>query len=201
MAGSHLLSGSLENYRWRWTCSRPRTPHATLEPTKRPETIFGRQLQLLQVAKEAFAHVDGSQQVRAVLLRRSVPQGGPYLHSSMRRNCANGGRWIGLARVLGSDGRSLVWLVRTGVPMTALLESLRRAAGKEALSKRELELRPSRKRRRDVELWTIRFKNLVGVPTGAGGLGEPQHSFPSSTQTRPIWTLLTTYLTGLPTSR
>ena len=70
--------------------------------------------------------------------------------------------------------------------MTALMESLRRATGKEALSKRELELRPSRKRRRDMELWTIRFENLVGVPTGARGLGEPQQL---------------PFLTGLPTSR
>ena len=42
-----------------------------------PETAFGRQLQLRQAAKDAFVHVDGSQRVRAALLRKSTPSRGP----------------------------------------------------------------------------------------------------------------------------
>ena len=95
------------------------------------------------------------------------------------KSSASGGRWIGPARVLGTEGRSLVWLIHGGVPITASIESLRRATGKEALAKRERELRPSRKRRRDVleddGVQDYPFgDDLVGSPTAIGGLGEPQ---------------------------
>ena len=159
----------------------------TLENRSRFLTAFGRQLQLRQAAKEAFTFVDGSQRVRAAMLRKSTPTHGPFVAGDLvcffwkdtGRNSSAGGCWIGPARVLGTEGRSLVWLIRGGVPITASIETLRHATGNEALAKRELELRPSRKRRRDVleddGLQNYPFgDDLVGSPTAAGGLGEPQ---------------------------
>ena len=80
-----------------------------------PETMFGRQLQLRQAAKEAFTQVDGSQRVRAAMLRKSTPQRGPFVAGDLvcffrkgkGRTASSGGRWIGPARVLGTEGRSM----------------------------------------------------------------------------------------------
>ena len=154
-----------------------------LDASRRSSTGNG----IREAAKEAFAHVDGSQRVRSALLRKSAPSRGPFIAGDLvcffrkdkGRNSASGGRWVGPARVLGTEGRSLVWLIHGGVPITASIETLRRATGGEALAKRELELRPSRKRRRDVleddGSQDYPFgDDLVGSPTGAGGLGEPQ---------------------------
>ena len=114
--------------------------------------------------------------------------GGPFVAGDLvcffrkdkGKSSASGGRWLGPARVLGTEGRSLVWLIHGGVPITASIEALRHATGNEALAKRELELRPSRKRRRDVleDYGSLDYPfgdDLVGSPTAAGGgLGEPQ---------------------------
>ncbi|CAE7802548.1 RE1 [Symbiodinium sp. CCMP2592] len=52
-------------------------------------------------------------------------------------------------RVIGQEGRSTLWVVHGGMPMTIAMESCRRATGSEAYAKRQLELRPTRKRRRE----------------------------------------------------
>ena len=148
----------------------------THEEALDPETAFGRQLQLRVAAKEAFSYQDSSQRVRAAMLRRSAPQRGPYAPGDLvcffrkTRGTTTKGRWLGPARILGIEGRSLAWLIHGGIPITASLESLRYATGGEIAAKRELELRPSRKRRRDLmepdeELEYPFGDDLAGSPT------------------------------------
>ena len=49
-----------------------------LEESKSPQEKFMMQLLIRQSAKEAFVHVDSCQKIRKALLRKSVPQRGPY---------------------------------------------------------------------------------------------------------------------------
>ena len=118
------------------------------------ETAFARQMQLRQAAKEAFSFVDASQRLRASMLRKTTPTRGPFLAGDLvcfyRKGRSSHGRWYGPARVLGQEGRSTLWIIHGGVPMTVGIESLRHATGNEVLAKHALELRPSRKRRREV---------------------------------------------------
>ena len=43
-----------------------------------PEDDFAQQLQIRLAAKEAFTKVDSSRRIRAALLRKSIPSGGPF---------------------------------------------------------------------------------------------------------------------------
>ena len=72
-----------------------------------------------------------------------------------------------------------VWLIHGGIPITANVESLRFATGGEIHAKRCLELRPSRKRRREVVEPDEEFEypfgdDLVGSPVARAGPGEAQ---------------------------
>ena len=138
------------------------------------ETAFARQMQLRQAAKEAFSFVDASQRLRASMLRKTTPTRGPFLAGNLvcfyRKGRSSHGRWYGPARVLGQEGRSTLWIIHGGVPMTVGIESLRHAAGNEVLAKHALELRPSRKRRREVldpdedEMDYPLADDLIGAP-------------------------------------
>ena len=56
----------------------------------------------------------------------------------------------GPGRIIGRDGRAAVWIVHGGVPLVAPENALRPASSSEIYAKQILELRPSRKRMREV---------------------------------------------------
>ena len=153
------------------------------------ETAFARQLQLRQAAKEAFAFVDASQRLRASMLRKSSPTSGPFFAGDLvcfyrKQGTHKHGRWYGPARVLGQEGRSTLWIIHGGVPMTVGIESLRHATGGEVLAKRQLELRPSRKRRReaiepdeDDDMDYPFADDFIGGPGAAAQDGQEQIPF------------------------
>ena len=60
-----------------------------------------------------------------------------------------GWKWFGPARVIGQEGKGTLWICHGGIPMTVSAEQCRHATGGEMLAKRMLELKPSRKRRRE----------------------------------------------------
>ena len=113
-----------------------------------PMDQFAMQLQIRQAAKEAFTQADASQKVRSALLRKSTPMRGPYqigdLVSFIRK-----GKWYGPGRIIGREGRSNFWIVHSGIPMIVSDTQIRPATRSEVLAKQILELRPSRKRRRE----------------------------------------------------
>ena len=114
-----------------------------------PEDEFTKILEIRQAAKMAFARVDASRRIRAALLRKSVPLRGPYNIGDLvcvhRR-----GRWYGPARIVGREGRGLFWVIHGGVPITAPEHAMRPATAAEVYAKRLMEMRPSRKRRREL---------------------------------------------------
>ncbi|CAE7746374.1 unnamed protein product, partial [Symbiodinium necroappetens] len=109
------------------------------------ETAFAKRMALCGAAREAFAQTDSSDRVRSALLRKSVPMRGPFVQGDLvcfyRRAGRGPFKWHGPARVM--------WVVHGGIPMTVSMENCRYATGSEAYAKRQLELRPSRKRRRE----------------------------------------------------
>ena len=119
------------------------------EEIQEPDDEFGLRLQIRQAAKMAYTKVDGSRRVRSALLRKAVPIRGPYQPGDLvcfhRR-----GRWHGPGRIIGRDGRAAVWIVHGGVPLVAPENALRPASSSEIYAKQILELRPSRKRMREV---------------------------------------------------
>eukprot|EP00435_Cladocopium_sp_Y103_P034047 s298_g8.t1 len=114
-----------------------------------PEDEFARQLEIRQAAKMSFAKADSSRRVRAALLRKSVPLRGPYSPGDLvcfhRRN-----RWHGPARIVGKEGRSTFWIIHAGVPIVVAESQIRPATTSEVMVKQILELRPSRKRKREI---------------------------------------------------
>ncbi|CAE7872935.1 RE2, partial [Symbiodinium necroappetens] len=121
------------------------------------ESSFAQQMLVRGAARESFAQVDSSQRIRSSLLRKSVPSRGPFVMGDLVCYYKNQGahrqwKWYGPARVIGQEGKGTLWIVHGGVPLTVSVEQCRHATGNEMLAKRVLELRPSRKRRReDVE--------------------------------------------------
>ena len=118
------------------------------------ETSFAQQMMIRGAAKEAFAQVDSSQRIRAAMLRKSVPSRGPFVMGDLvcfhrRQGGRAGWKWFGPARVIGQEGRSTLWVVHGGIPMTVSSEQCRHATANEMMAKRILELKPSRKRRRE----------------------------------------------------
>jgi len=81
-----------------------------------PESEMGRTLATREAARLAFVRLDNSSRYRRALLRRSVPQRGPYplgcyvyfRRSNIRKGetAAPGMRWFGPARVIGHEGAS-----------------------------------------------------------------------------------------------
>ena len=114
-----------------------------------PQEQFMMQLLLRQAAKEAYVYADSSQRLRKAMLRKSVPMRGPYLVGNMvsflRRD-----RWYGPARVIGHEGKSSLWLLHHGVAVLVAETSCRPATAEEIYKKQVLELKPSRKRRRQI---------------------------------------------------
>ena len=160
--------------------------HAAVhEETLDPETEFGKQVQLRMAAKEAFSYVDSAHRIRAAMLRKMTPQRGPFAPGDLvcfyrkSRGIISRGRWMGPARVLGLEGRGMAWLIHGGIPITASVETLRFATGGEIAAKRNLELRPSRKRRRELVDPDEEFEypfgdDLVGSPVARSTPGEAQ---------------------------
>ena len=113
------------------------------------EHQFAQQLNIRQAAKESFAHVDSSQRIRTVLMRRSTPLRGPYHPGDLlcfhREN-----KWYGPARMIGREGRSNLWLIHAGIPIVIAEEKVRPALAGEVIAKQITELRPSRKRKRQL---------------------------------------------------
>ncbi|CAE7947914.1 RE2, partial [Symbiodinium sp. KB8] len=141
-------------------------------------STFAKQLQIRNAARQAFAQTDSASRIRSAMLRKATPVRGPYVvgdlvcfHRKDRKNSQ--GKWYGPARVIGHEGKSTMWIIHGGVPLTVSNENCRYATGNEALAKRVLELRPSRKRKREDEA-----ENEDGDPYGypfgddlSGGLG------------------------------
>ena len=117
--------------------------------TLEPEDEFAKQLEIRQAAKMSFAKADSSRRIRAALLRKAVPLRGPYSPGDLvcfhRRN-----RWHGPARIVGKEGRSTFWIIHAGVPIVVAESQIRPATTSEVMVKQILELRPSRKRKREI---------------------------------------------------
>ena len=91
-------------------------------------------------------HVDSRQKIRKALLRKSVPQRGPYRVGNLI-NFYRKGKWYGPARVLAHQGTSSLRILHGGVTILVSETSCRPAFAEEICKKSVLELRPSRKRR------------------------------------------------------
>ena len=116
---------------------------------KTPQENFMLQLLIRQAAKEAFVQVDSSQRIRKAMLRKSAPVRGPYRTGDLV--CfSKQGKWFGPARVLTNEGKSSLWLIHRGVTVLISETSCRPASTQEIMKKHILELRPSRKRKRDL---------------------------------------------------
>ena len=89
------------------------------------------------------------------------------------------GRWHGPGRVIGREGRSTLWVVHGGIPIVVAENQLRPATTSEVLAKQVLELRPVRKRKReltaDVEVQETPFVEDLMVP----GVGQEEDQQPS----------------------
>ena len=120
-----------------------------MEEEKTPQEQFMMQLLIRQFAKEAFMKIDSSQRIRKALLRKSVPMRGPYRPGDLI--CfSKKGKWYGPARVLSNEGRSSLWLLHGGMTILVAETGCRPASAKEVLQKQILEMRPARKRKRDI---------------------------------------------------
>ncbi|CAE7670799.1 RE2 [Symbiodinium microadriaticum] len=132
-------------------------------------STFAKQLQIRNAARQAFAQTDSASRIRSAMLRKSTPARGPYVvgdlvcfHRKDRKNSQ--GKWYGPARVIGHEGKSTMWIIHGGVPLTVSNENCR----------------PSRKRKREDEA-----ENEDGDPYGypfgddlSGGLGaQPQRTY------------------------
>ena len=116
-----------------------------------PQEVFMLQLLIRQSAKEAFMQVDSSMRIRKAMLRKTTPLRGPYragdLVCFLKKD-----KWFGPARVLAPEGKSSFWLVHGGVTVLVAETACRPALAEEIYKKQILELRPSRKRRRELIL-------------------------------------------------
>ena len=82
-------------------------------------------------------------------MRRSTPCRGPYFPGDLLCFFRNK-KWFGPARLIGREGRSNLWLIHGGIPIVVAEESVRPALAGEVLAKQITELRPSRKRKRQI---------------------------------------------------
>ena len=83
------------------------------------------------------------------MLRKSVPLRGPYVVGNMV-SFLRRGKWYGPARVIAHEGKSSLWLLHHGVTVLVAETSCRPATAEELYKKQVLEMRPSRKRRRQI---------------------------------------------------
>ena len=98
-----------------------------------PNSIFYRKTQLRMAAREAFARSATSQALRRAELRQIRPSRGPFLpgmyvfyYDAADRepspNC-----WRGIARVIGREGNSTIWISHRGILLAVSPEHLSRA--------------------------------------------------------------------------
>ena len=133
---------------------------------KTPQEQFMLQLLMRQTAKEMYMQVDASQRNRKALLRKAVPIRGPYRTGDLV--CfSKQGKWYGPARVLTNEGKSSLWLVHGGVTVLVSETSCRPASTQEIMKKHVLELRPARKRKR--ELYSSHPEDEEHVPFSDDG--------------------------------
>ena len=130
-----------------------------------PQEQFMMQLLMRQTAKEMYMQVDSSQRIRKALLRKSVPMRGPY-HTGDLVCFSKNGKWFGPARVLTNEEKSSLWLVH-GVTVLVAETSCRPASTQEIMKKHLLELRPVRKRKR--ELYAEHPEDEIYVPFADDG--------------------------------
>ena len=98
-----------------------------------PNSIFYRKTQLRMAAREAFARSSTSEALRRAELRQIRPSRGPFLpgmyvfyYDAADRdpspNC-----WRGIARVIGKEGSSTIWISHKGILLAVSPEHLSRA--------------------------------------------------------------------------
>ena len=115
------------------------------------QDVFARQLLIRQWAKEAFMQADSSQRIRRALLRKSKPMRGPYRAGDLV-SFNKKGKWYGPARVLANEGKASLWLLHAGVTVLVAETSCRPATTEEVIKRQVLDMRPSRKRKRQILL-------------------------------------------------
>ena len=120
-----------------------------LDAEEGAQDSFAKQLLIRQWAKEAFIKLDTSQRVRKAMLRKSIPMRGPYRCGDLV-SFSKKGKWYGPARVLAHEGKSSLWLLHSGVAILVAETSCRPATTAEVLKRHALELRPERKRKRQI---------------------------------------------------
>ena len=113
--------------------------HALSEGTDLESEMFQQKLELRCRARRAFMDADNSQAIRRASLRRSNPSRGPFVagmwvlywvkKSSPNRLAA--GRWHGPAKVICSEGKSVIWLAHGTNIIRAAPENLRPASLRE----------------------------------------------------------------------
>ena len=126
-----------------------------------PSSLFYRKTQLRMAAREAFSRSATSEALRRAELRQIRPSRGPFLpgmyvfyYDAQDRdpspNC-----WRGIARVIGREGTSTIWISHRGLLLAVSPEHLSRAYDPE------------------VEHWSVVSKEteLMDAAPAAGGTG------------------------------
>ncbi len=126
-----------------------------------PNSIFYKKTQLRMAAREAFSRAATSSSLRRAELRQVRPSRGPFLpgmyvfyyDASDREPSPN--CWRGIARVIGKEGSSTIWISHRGLLLAVSPEHLSRAYDPE------------------VEHWTVtaRETELMDSAPAAGGTG------------------------------
>ena len=124
-----------------------------------PGTKFFRKTQLRMAAREAFARTANSEALRRAELRKVRPTRGPFLpgmyvwYYDQADRAPGPNNWRGVARVIGKEGRSTVWISHRGILLAVAPEHLSRAFDEE------------------VRNWTVvaREHELIDATPAAGG--------------------------------
>lgn len=124
-----------------------------------PGTKFFRKTQLRMAAREAFARTANSEALRRAELRKVRPTRGPFLpgmyvwYYDQADRAPGPNNWRGVARVIGKEGQSTVWISHRGILLAVAPEHLSRAFDEE------------------VRNWTVvaREHELIDATPAAGG--------------------------------
>ncbi|CAE7230232.1 RE1, partial [Symbiodinium sp. CCMP2456] len=131
------------------TSDEETSAHILSEGADLESELYRQKLELRCRARRAFMDADNSQAIRRASLRRSNPSRGPYnagmwvlywiKKSSPNRLAA--GRWHGPAKVICSEGKSVIWLAHGTNIIRSAPENLRPASLREwqHLSRAQLE--------------------------------------------------------------
>ena len=115
------------------------TSHALTEGAELEAERHRERLHLRCVARKAFLEADNSQTIRRAALRRSTPLRGPftpgmwvlYWTKKTSPNRLAAGRWHGPAKVICSEGKSIVWVAHGTTIIRSAPENLRPASLRE----------------------------------------------------------------------